>query len=100
MSNMSYCRFHNTLADFYDCVNDLDRRANGEDEDGEPVRPLRDEEAEKAVALISAARDLVARIMEEQGQSVDEIDIQEYIDDLQAQCEMTCNERAAEEERK
>ena len=24
MANMSYCRFHNTLADLYDCVNALE----------------------------------------------------------------------------
>ena len=39
MSNMSYCRFQNTLSDLHDCINDMQERANndGLDEHGEAL---------------------------------------------------------------
>ena len=39
MSNMSYCRFQNTLSDLCDCVYDMQERANndGLDEHGEAL---------------------------------------------------------------
>jgi hypothetical protein len=51
MSNMSYCRFQNTLGDLFDCQEALD---NGELEDGQ----LSDEEERAAKRLIDVCREI------------------------------------------
>ena len=59
MSNMSYCRWRNTLNDLEDCAQDLEDRINGDPE--EPKAPLSPDELracehmmELMVAMLSA----------------------------------------------
>lgn len=49
MSNMSYCRFENTLRDLQDCAIALEEN---ESEHGEPLAGLSDEERAAAIRLI------------------------------------------------
>lgn len=103
MSNMSYCRFHNTLSDLDDCVDDIERRVQGEgcDEDGDPMNPLSESEADKAVQLILKASDLIQFVMDEMSCEADEIDhtmVKQFIDQLQRDSERAMEERTAVEE--
>lgn len=69
MSNMSYCRFHNTLGDFRECQEALDALANGES------RPLSEDE-------LRAAKQLAVRVIR-MAQSIAEIaDVQVELDAL------------------
>ena len=63
MSNMSYCRWHNTYRDLRDCAEDLEER--GQDED-RPA-PLSDDEREARVQLFRTA----ALMFEQLGVEVD-----------------------------
>lgn len=61
MSNMSYCRFRNTLQDFRDCSNNIfDKELNND-------------EACARFYLISAAKEMVDKL-EEFGYSLEEFD--------------------------
>lgn len=85
MSNMSYCRFHNTLSDFMDCRHIVDSLDEGE----EP--PLSRDEATAAANLMMAAVDLAVRLAEfaekdvEDLQDEDAIQFVEYINDIATQ---------------
>ena len=58
MSNMSYCRFHNTALDFQDCIDDIESRFlnDGLNEHGES---LSYQEAAAMKSLYQMAADLV-----------------------------------------
>ena len=56
MANMSYCRFHNTLSDLYDCVNALEDFL---DNDENVISS--EEERRKAKKLIEACHDIADR---------------------------------------
>jgi hypothetical protein len=56
MANMSYCRFHNTLSDLYDCVNALEDFL---DNDENVISS--NEERRKAKNLIEVCHDVAER---------------------------------------
>lgn len=56
MANMSYCRFHNTLSDLYDCVNALEDFL---DNDENVISS--GEERRKAKKLIEVCHDVAER---------------------------------------
>lgn len=98
MSNMSYCRFRNTLADLSECVDDLERRITGEgvDEDGDPMEPLSADEERAAVQLIDKCRDLCQMVLEESGQNdLNDVDLDAVIEDVQTNCTKAMAIRAA-----
>lgn len=65
MSNMSYCRFRNTLRDLRDCHEALEDVANGKGK-------LSDEELTAAQELVVLAAEIVANVLEAAGRDVDE----------------------------
>lgn len=68
MSNMSYCRFRNTLTDYLDCS----RAINEYVEDAE-VEPLSPDELTAAIRLIKAAIDTVNDISDMTGKDIGDI---------------------------
>ena len=65
MSNMSYCRFENTLSDLLDCegaLHDLDYDLDGKDEHDEP---LSKSEHRAAKQLLQECRSLAETFKEE-----------------------------------
>jgi len=68
MSNMSYCRFENTLSDFRDCIFALE----GLDEGEEPA--LSRTEAQAAAKLLSLAAELGATLADFCGTEVQDLD--------------------------
>ena len=75
MSNMSYCRFENTAADFQDCVSVVMESI----ENGESVDLSRTEQR-SAVDLFMQARDIVQEIADVIGKDVEDL----HDDDLHA----------------
>ena len=67
MSNMSYCRYRNTLTDLGECASDIEDRINGCAKD-----ELSREEFEAACHLIDQANDLVMAVREYAGLEDDE----------------------------
>ena len=61
MSNMSYCRWRNTLIDLQDCVDSLEVDENCNDTD----KDLSIEERRAKKRLIELAYDLIDRVEEE-----------------------------------
>lgn len=57
MSNMSYCRYRNTLTDLRDCADDLEQRAGGMAAD-----ELSREEFEAACRLLARAQSMLGTI--------------------------------------
>ena len=75
MSNMSYCRFENTAADFQDCVSVvMESIENGESVD------LSQTEQRSAVDLFMQARDIVQEIADVIGKDIEDL----HDDDLRA----------------
>ena len=82
MSNMSYCRFQNTLRDMCDCVYDMQERANndGLDEHGEA---LSDYEKSALRSMYNLASEMVKNFNEDniemltEAESVENQDIEE-----------------------
>jgi hypothetical protein len=66
MSNMSYCRFQNTLSDLLDCRNALDAMIDG---DGDTTRSgaLSEYEEEAAMQLVELCADILRRLGEGMG---------------------------------
>lgn len=58
MSNMSYCRFRNTLSDLRDCRDAMCRLVDGVEE------PLSRDEATAAAQLAELCRDIVTEVCE------------------------------------
>lgn len=87
MSNMSYCRFENTLSDFKDCLGAIEGLDGGE----EP--PLSRDEARAAVDLIMNAVNLALRVAEFAEKDVEDLNdsdaeqFVEYINDIATQSE-------------
>ena len=75
MSNMSYCRFENTVRDLNDCLEALRRVASGEEF-------LSKEELAKAKELVQICSEFVMDIVEQSG----------IEDDLQESISMGCFE--------
>lgn len=68
MSNMSYCRFHNTSLDFDDCAEVVMDLLSGDEEEA-----LSGNELSHAVDLLMRARDTVQEIADVVGKSPDEL---------------------------
>lgn len=68
MSNMSYCRFENTLRDLSDCQNALEGLFAGEQ------GKLSDEELRHAKALVQCCIDIASRVADQRGICVNEED--------------------------
>lgn len=85
MSNMSYCRFQNTLRDFRDCANALRELEAGNES------PLSDDELAAAKDLLAEAADLLEAVLENTGtdaeMSVDADDVYRAVDAIQEQAE-------------
>ncbi|HWV45913.1 MAG TPA: hypothetical protein VN039_07840 [Nitrospira sp.] len=58
MSNMSYCRFHNTYHDFLDCASVLEEMADGEG------HPLSEDELDAAVAMLTRMEEIMTMLNE------------------------------------
>lgn len=72
MSNMSYCRFQNTLSDFRDCVEAFEGLLNGEE------GKLSDSEYEAARGLLSYAYDLLTLAADASGTSIEDLDTRDF----------------------
>jgi hypothetical protein len=74
MSNMSYCRFRNTLSDLRDCLDALDALVSCDvTEDADPS--LSDDELEAAKALVALCAHITTRVAIESLEQIDfEID--------------------------
>lgn len=81
MSNMSYCRFQNTLNDFRECAEALQGLESGDQ------APLSREELQAAKQLMQEAAEMLQVLSENQGGeiTIDDNDINGAIDDLQQQ---------------
>lgn len=80
MSNMSYCRFQNTLRDFEDCREALEEQVNDTD-----ARPLDEHELRAAKALAYSCLNFLTLIVQEGGGNdltdlVDSDDAQDQLD--------------------
>ena len=64
MSNMSYCRFQNTLSDLRDCVYDMQERANNDGLD-EHNEALSDYEKSALRSMYSLASEMVKNFSDE-----------------------------------
>lgn len=92
MSNMSYCRFHNTVGDFQDCVDALDEMRDGM-EDSKLSRG----ELRKAKELVVAALELIENLAELVDCPIEDLeakDLEEAVDYLQ-ECATTDEEESA-----
>lgn len=67
MSNMSYCRFQNTLADLRDCTSAIEDQLAGADE------ALSDSEAYAARKMIAEALNLLMLVTDTTGVTLDEM---------------------------
>lgn len=65
MSNMSYCRFENTLRDLVDCHGALEELLTGES------KPLSDSELRCAIALVEQCKETLSLIADEQALDLD-----------------------------
>lgn len=65
MSNMSYCRFQNTLNDLRDCQDALEELATGD------VEPLSPEELSAAKRLVTTCADILRLINDYDGDADD-----------------------------
>lgn len=67
MTNMSYCRFENTLADLRDCFEQIESLLDGLPLDGEPEadRVTDPRERRSRLELIELCFDVVARFQDE-----------------------------------
>lgn len=63
MSNMSYCRFQNTVLDLTDCYHALMEAQDGCDEEGRKAEPLSVEEASAAAQLIATCADIIKVVL-------------------------------------
>ena len=78
MSNMSYCRFQNTLADLFDCRQTLDEMRHGN------VDPLSRKELLAAKALAQEAADLLQLLADYAERSVEDlIDTEGFADAIE-----------------
>lgn len=77
MSNMSYCRWRNTLSDFDDCVQAFEEMTAGNDKG-----PLLEEELRACKALAVRAMDFL-RLVVEAGAGNDLSDLEEGDDERQ-----------------
>lgn len=68
MSNMSYCRFENTLGDLQDCVYALEAIDEGE------APPLSRTEARAAEQLLVLATDLAVRLSEYSRKDIEDLE--------------------------
>lgn len=82
MTNMSYCRYRNTLRDLGDCADDMEERLHprfSQDDNDMPCSPLSKEEAHAAKKLLLKCLDIVNLAMEETG--IEDLeDLEQYIE--------------------
>lgn len=77
MSNMSYCRFRNTLNDFDDCASKVEEIINGDVDEA-----LSREEFIAAVRLVQAAADLIDIVKDAAGVDAEDDLTREQIEKL------------------
>jgi hypothetical protein len=87
MTNMSYCRFENTLADLRDCYEQIESLLEG---DPETEQVTSDRERKARIALIELCFDVVARF-EDEGVEADDNDLQGAIRDAVEQADEVCS---------
>lgn len=63
MTNMSYCRFENTVADLRDCIEQVEALLDGESADFEPLTS--DRERLARLELIELCMDVASRFADE-----------------------------------
>ena len=86
MSNMSYCRFQNTVSDLRDCQEALENLVNGVGEEKGDEVALSDSETASAKNLLSTALGLIRLVSETTGKDMEDIeesDCDTFIDDAQ-----------------
>ncbi|SDZ20181.1 hypothetical protein SAMN04487939_12239 [Lysobacter sp. yr284] len=69
MSNMSYCKFHNTLIDLIDCRNTIEEMVAGDEDE---VFVLSHDEARAAEALAEQCFDILTLLCEHAGVDLDQ----------------------------
>lgn len=72
MSNMSYCRFQNTLHDLIDCQDQLEAILNADTEDGDGK--LSEEELSAATQLVDRCISITRLVAEHNGLYIEELD--------------------------
>jgi hypothetical protein len=87
MTNMSYCRFENTLADLRDCYEQLELLLDG---DAETTQMSSHLERRARIALIELCFDVVARFQDE-GIETDQNDLTGAIRKVVEEAEETCD---------
>lgn len=88
MTNMSYCRFENTLADLRDCYEQIESLLEG---DPETDQVTSDRECRARIALVELCFDVVARF-EDEGVEADVNDLQGAIRRTVEQADEVCDE--------
>lgn len=78
MSNMSYCRFQNTLGDLRVCREALDDLFSGHEGSA-----LSDEERSAARALVATCQEIVQSVAEQSGKAQDQVEEFGAIDDTE-----------------
>lgn len=76
MSNMSYCRFQNTLRDFRDCASALTDMIEGESN-----KPLSEYEFEAAKDLVQEAWELIRAVADFDGLTIEQLVEKEHLAD-------------------
>lgn len=87
MTNMSYCRFENTLADLRDCYEQIESLLEG---DPETDQVTSDRERRARIALVELCFDVVARF-EDEGVEADVNDLQGAIRRTVEQADEVCD---------
>jgi hypothetical protein len=76
MSNMSYCRFQNTVQDLRDCRDALEVLLNsGDDEDA----ALSEREREAAISLVEECAHIMTMVADSAGLSLDTDDVERNV---------------------
>ena len=92
MSNMSYCRFSNTLSDLRDCRWALEALFSG----AEDARGLPREELQAAKELCEECVELASVLAEEQGRDIDLDDVHGDIGETLDRAQQAAEDRAQE----
>lgn len=92
MSNMSYCRFQNTLSDLVDCQDTLEEMMATE------CKPLSRQELHAAKELASRCLSIVEMLADHGGRDVDEDLNSRHLDDIIEEINDSCDEGEDDED--
>lgn len=100
MSNMSYCRFENTLSDLQDCKEQLEllfqRGVEGELPDR--ISEGNDREREARIKLIELAQEIAEMIEDERTGGREGLTVEDLVKDAEEDCEEVRDNMSEEED--